>query len=149
MKDIYVILSILAIVIVIFIILFIPSPFYKKPIHVKQSEKIQRITHPPVVIPKKTVIKSEPIKQQQVCFDPRLQSLNSRKKGPIGSPQDEETLSSFYIPAKDAVPEDFPVKQIGECPYSKAQPNDVPLGNVPMCMADNPKYNMRVFHEPL
>ena len=142
MKDIHVILLILAIVVVIFVILFIPSPFYKK--QNEPAKKIQRISHPPVVAKKEAV--AQP---QQVCFDPRLQSLNSRKKGAIGSTEDEETLSSFYVPAKDNVPEDFPVKQIGECPYSKAQPSDVPLGNVPMCMADNPKYNMRIFHEPL
>jgi len=142
MDDLYVLLSILALVLIIFVILFAPSPFAKfyKETPSEETDKIKRIKHPPVVV-------ETPDKSKLVCFDPRMQSLNSRKKGDIGTPTDEESLASFYVPSKDHVPEDFPVKQIGECPYSKAQQHDIPVAHVNMCLAAKEDYNMRVFHK--
>lgn len=37
--------------------------------------------------------------------------------------------------ARVTVPENYPRKPIGACPYSKPQSMDLPLGNVPMCVA--------------
>lgn len=41
-------------------------------------------------------------------------------------------LESYYTNAKD-VPEDYPVKKIGDCPYTKAPSTDLPIANMPMC----------------
>lgn len=41
-------------------------------------------------------------------------------------------LDSYYITARD-VPEDYPLKKIGDCPYTKAPSTDLPIANMPMC----------------
>jgi hypothetical protein len=106
----------------------------------EHTTHVEHIPHPPLKI--EHPYKNETDKQS--CYDPRMQSLNSRKKEHIGNKYDEEELASFYIPAKDSVPEDFPVKQIGECPYSKMQAHDIPITDVPQCMAEKDDYNMRI-----
>jgi hypothetical protein len=47
----------------------------------------------------------------------------------------EDPLDSYYQPARMEVPDDFPRQKIGACPYTKAQKDDLPLANVPMCLA--------------
>lgn len=42
-------------------------------------------------------------------------------------------LNEFYTPALNTVPENYPRKNIGECPYSKKQSTDLPLANVSLC----------------
>ena len=42
-------------------------------------------------------------------------------------------LDSFYISASETVPENYPLKNIGECPDSKRQSTDLPLANVSVC----------------
>ena len=148
MDDIYVILSILVISILIFIVLFSPSPYSKhskipqKISNKEQKEqRIERIQHPPI----NTELK-DPTKF--ICYDPRMQSMNSRQKGHIGIKQDEETLASFYVPAKDIMPEDYPLKLVGECPYSKPLSNDLPIPNIPLCIATKNDYNMKCENGP-
>ena len=53
-------------------------------------------------------------------------------------------VDAFFYPANEHVPEDFPVKPLGECPYSKPQQHDLPVATLPMCMADKDNYNMRL-----
>ena len=132
-------LKISLIILFIFGILFISYPKIfvgNNGIFSNLKPHVQHITHPPVTI-------SKPI-EKIPCHDPRMASLNSHKKGPIGDANDADSLSSFYLPAKDHVPEDFPVKQIGECPYVKEQQHDIPIIDIPQCMADKPDYNMRI-----
>lgn len=50
-------------------------------------------------------------------------------------PTSKVMLDAQYIQARDTVPEDHPRKPIGSCPYSKPQSIDLPLPNVPMCVA--------------
>ena len=133
-NDIYNQLAIFLFIVFIFAIIFVKYP--KKPVPVIK-QPIQHIAHPPVTnIPKEL--------PKVACYDARMQSLNSRKKDAVGDKYDSEELASFYLPAKDTVPEDFPVKQIGDCPYSKMQAHDIPIGNVPQCMAEKQDYNMRL-----
>jgi hypothetical protein len=54
---------------------------------------------------------------------------NSRIADPVSA---NITLDSYYTSAKE-VPEDYPVKQIGDCPYTKAPSTDLPIANMPMC----------------
>lgn len=44
----------------------------------------------------------------------------------------QQMLASHYEPARAVVPEDFPTKAIGDCPYSKPMSTDLPLADVPM-----------------
>jgi hypothetical protein len=41
-------------------------------------------------------------------------------------------LDSYYISARE-VPEDYPVKNIGDCPYTKAASTDLPMANMSLC----------------
>lgn len=54
-----------------------------------------------------------------------------------------QMLNSHYQNARPDVPEDHPVKPIGACPYSKPPSTDLPIPNVPMCVAVQPQ-NMRL-----
>ncbi len=59
---------------------------------------------------------------------------------PVKTPCQEEAeksqaaLNTFYENARDVVPEDYPRKLIGECPYSKPPSTSLPLANTPMCI---------------
>lgn len=57
-------------------------------------------------------------------------------------------LDQQYQSARSVVPEDHPRQPIGACPYSKPPSTDLPLGNVPMCMAVQPD-NMHLRTPPL
>jgi hypothetical protein len=37
--------------------------------------------------------------------------------------------------ARETVPEDFPRRDVGACPYSKENAKPLPIANVPMCVA--------------
>lgn len=52
-------------------------------------------------------------------------------------------LDAQYQHARSVVPENYPRKAIGECPYSKPPSTDLPIPNVPMCVAVQ-KDNMRL-----
>lgn len=55
---------------------------------------------------------------------------------------DRAMLDSYYEPARNTVPEDYPVKQIGACPYTKPPSTDLPLPDMPLCVvqrSDNMK----------
>jgi hypothetical protein len=43
-------------------------------------------------------------------------------------------LESHYEEAKDVIPEDFPRKVVGDCPYSKPMSTDLPLTDMPMSL---------------
>lgn len=47
----------------------------------------------------------------------------------------DELLQSYYHSANPAVPIDYTIKPIGECPESRQMSRDIPLANVPMCKA--------------
>jgi hypothetical protein len=136
MDDFYTILAIALLIIISFIILFAPSRNNLNNTDGNDKPIVQRVQHPPIDITK------DP--KKMVCFDPHMQSMNSRKKGDIGEANDQETLASFYIPANDGIPEDFPVKEIGECPYSKPDSYDLPIPNLPMCLANKNGFNMKL-----
>lgn len=46
----------------------------------------------------------------------------------------QQMLASQYEPARSVVPEDYPTKQIGECPISKPMSTNLPMVDVPMHM---------------
>lgn len=48
-------------------------------------------------------------------------------------------LKKQYAPAAPSVPQDYPRKEIGSCPYSKPMSEALPLSNVPMCIAARPE----------
>lgn len=49
--------------------------------------------------------------------------------------KDKAMLDSHYVPARAVVPEDYPRKKIGACPYSRPPSTDLPLPDIPMCLA--------------
>jgi len=147
MDDFYTIGAIILLLLIILFIVFAPSTATlnarklsdEKARAALKAGSIERIPHPKVVVgggDGKDLAK-------QVCYDPHMQSLNSRKLAKVGEPG-EESLDAFFYPANEHVPEDFPVKPLGECPYSKPQQHDLPVATLPMCMADKDNYNMRL-----
>lgn len=44
----------------------------------------------------------------------------------------QQMLAAQYEPAREIVPEDFPPKSIGDCPYSKPMSTNLPMANIPM-----------------
>lgn len=77
----------------------------------------------------------QPSKQPDVSFVPP--AAPPPVKAPVVTSNPEEELAVFYTPANAFVPEDFPRKPVGSCPYSRPQKEDLPLANVPMCLAVN------------
>lgn len=57
--------------------------------------------------------------------------------------QSRNMLESYYKTARERVPIDYPTKQIGECPHSKPQSTDLPIPNIPICVAAKSS-NMRL-----
>lgn len=50
---------------------------------------------------------------------------------------DRAMLDSHYSPAREVVPEDHPRKAVGDCPYSRPPATDLPMRDLPMCVAQN------------
>lgn len=61
----------------------------------------------------------------------RYNSLNAEKDR-YGHSAD---IDSQFMKSKDTVPNDYPPMKIGCCPYGKPLSRDLPMADVPMCMA--------------
>lgn len=48
--------------------------------------------------------------------------------------QSKEMLNTYYQDASPVVPEDYPRKIVGACPFSKPPSTDLPMVNTPMCI---------------
>ena len=46
----------------------------------------------------------------------------------------KDELNDYYQEPKEAVPLDYKMKGIGECPISKSQKKNLPIVDVPMCL---------------
>lgn len=57
--------------------------------------------------------------------------------------ESQKMLDTHFIEAQPVVPDDHPLKEIGACPYSKPLSKDLPMANVPMCLAVTAQ-NMRL-----
>ncbi len=72
-------------------------------------------------------------------------AADSRVEQPSLTPAQQQELESKamletqYQEARSAVPENYPRKPIGACPYSRAPSTDLPVANVPMCVAVQPQ----------
>jgi hypothetical protein len=44
-------------------------------------------------------------------------------------------LDAYYQNGRETVPEDYPRRNICECPYSKPPSTDLPIVNTPMCVS--------------
>lgn len=53
---------------------------------------------------------------------------------PNAASVDKAMLAAHYVPARHSVPEDYPRRVVGECPYSKPPATDLPLPDLPMCV---------------
>ena len=145
MDDIYVILAIFGLVFITFIVLFAPSPFKMNTNEETHNKETKEKTKDNQKSTNENKNKNDNDKKLK-CFDPRMQSLNTNgnKNKDIGTKHDEETLASFYEPAKNDVPVNFPIRPVEQCAASKPQSNDLPLMDIPMCIVDKHNYNMRL-----
>jgi hypothetical protein len=48
---------------------------------------------------------------------------------------DKAMLDAHYIPARPDIPHDYPQKRIGACPDAKAPASDLPIRDIPLCLA--------------
>ena len=67
--------------------------------------------------------------------------LNQRPDSNIDTNNSKEIDKYFKMPTS-CIPIDYPVKKIGDCPYSKPQSIDLPIAQVPMCFANKSENNM-------
>ncbi len=65
----------------------------------------------------------------------RYTSLNAEK----GKYDHRADIDSQFEIAKQDVPNDYPLNNIGCCPYGKPLSRDLPVADVPMCMAKSSK----------
>ena len=56
---------------------------------------------------------------------------------------DANMIATYYTNDNNDVPQQYCKKPIGACPDSKKMSDDLPIGNIPMCMAVQPN-NMRL-----
>lgn len=56
----------------------------------------------------------------------------------------EAALNTFFTNARNVVPEDYPRKLVGECPYSKPPSTSLPIANQPMCIAARGDRDLKV-----
>jgi hypothetical protein len=84
-----------------------------------------------VVIP--NLLKT-PVPLLTKAYVPPRSPLATHNK-PQGTCQQNNMLDAYFPPPKEKVPQDYPQKDIGECPYTKPQPKPLPLADVPMCIA--------------
>lgn len=57
---------------------------------------------------------------------------------------DKRMLDAHYVAARSAIPVDYPIKPIGSCPFSKPLSEDLPLADIPMCMAAKASSDMHL-----
>lgn len=54
--------------------------------------------------------------------------------------ESKELLESHYENAKPEVPEDYPRKTVGDCPFSKPMSSDLPIADVPLCVMNQTRF---------
>lgn len=59
---------------------------------------------------------------------PKLHDVTSSGKA-------ADSLATYYEPARDAIPIDYPRRPVGACPYSKPPSTDLPLADIPLCLS--------------
>jgi hypothetical protein len=104
--------------------------------------KPRNVVRPPAV-QQSAVISKKPVPQETLpTLDPIYLPERAGKADKKPVPVDD-MISTYYTNARTDVPEQYCYKPIGVCPHSKPMSTDLPLGNVPMCVAvaDN---NMRL-----
>lgn len=73
--------------------------------------------------------KEEPVTYKPVTFSSPLVDHDAFEKQ-----ESRRMLDAHYENAKESVPEDFPRKQVGDCPYSKPMSSDLPMRDIPRCI---------------
>jgi hypothetical protein len=61
---------------------------------------------------------------------PPMQQVAPSAADPSG-----DMLAAHYVPARATVPEDFPRMPVGACPHTKPPSTDLPLRDIPLCVA--------------
>jgi len=84
-------------------------------------------------------IKMVPVKQPTLPADHMY-----RQEIAQNAQRDREMLESNYQNASDDFPVDFVRRPQGSCPESKQMSRDLPLADVPMCLATMPAYDMHL-----
>lgn len=57
--------------------------------------------------------------------------------------ESQKMLDTYFLNARQSVPEDYPRKPIGACPYSKPPSTDLPIVNTPMCVSVSDKRSFK------
>jgi hypothetical protein len=86
-----------------------------------------------------------PIQANAQAYHPRLMDPQEQQRTAEDKEREasRQMLDGYYEPARESVPEDYPVKFISDCPYSKPPSTDLPIVDVPMCVAVR-KNNMKL-----
>lgn len=62
----------------------------------------------------------------------------------VEAQQSQLALNKFFKDANPDVPEDYPRKPVGACPYSKAPSTSLRMVDMPMCVVVNKDTSLRV-----
>ena len=88
-----------------------------------------------VVIPHATniplIVQAYPVYQSQPAPVPSKEDVEDF----LEVSRSQRMLDTHFKEAEDTVPVDFPPKPIGVCPHSKPQSFDLPVADIPMCVA--------------
>jgi hypothetical protein len=78
----------------------------------------------------------EVTRPSEIVREPEL--LRPSREQAIAKKEDllsKQMLNSFFEPARTYIPRNYPKKKIGECPISKPLSEDLPIVDVPLCVA--------------
>lgn len=69
---------------------------------------------------------------QSSVVQPRPDPISALR---VEAQKSRQMLDQYYPAARDSVPEDYPLRPVGSCPYSKPPSTDLPLIDTPMCIS--------------
>jgi len=80
--------------------------------------------------------------EKKSSSSPDVTYTPSQKPNPnVTKPVEESELDTYFTPASVLVPEDYPRKEIGACPFAKSQKTELPMVDIPMCTLKSNKVN--------
>jgi hypothetical protein len=90
-----------------------------------------------VVLPKMfdSQTQAYPITKPSPVVDLRQQQAENRRIADATQSAAALDATFYATQARAEIPVDYPQQPVGSCPFSKAYSRDLPIANMPMCMA--------------